>query len=114
MHEEAVCQNEPERIVHKKENPLMNHHIALKSELGNIMSDIPNSRSEFISTLYVYKLAYQLLLKTMMGELSVGRLSQALHIYSYIQTQSKLLCVLYNTFILIMSDLCTVVLLSFG
>ena len=56
---------------------------ALKSELGNIMSDIPNSRSEFISTLYVYKLAYQLLLKTMMGALSVG-LMQAMYIYSHV------------------------------
>ena len=41
-----------------------------------------------------------------MGELSVGRFLQVMHIYSNVQTQAKLLCIMYNMLMLIMSDLC--------
>ena len=52
------------------------------------------------------KIAYLLLSKTMTGELSVGGLLQAVYIYSNVQTQAKLVCIMYNMLMHIMSDLC--------
>ena len=64
------------------------------------------------------KLVYLLPSETMVGELSVSGLLQAVHSYSCVQTQAKLVCIMCNILMLIMhSHSCfgnTVVLLHFG
>ena len=111
MHEEAVCQNKQEKSCLIDESPPFLYLHLARTHSSRVMSDVPNSRlsRKRHNKRVGNKLAYRptcYFKKTMIGELSVGGLLQAVLIYSYVQTQAKLVSIMFNMFILIMSDLC--------